>query len=136
MKRLWIALALVAGVLAAAPAWSGEMSTSTKTSSEPEESYTYQPPASAAPSPRLIAEEKAAIRAQQRMDRLAALDWYGVSLSRPAQVATPFTAPRAAYWDRPHQLPNAWYEAVQRPFNMHITDDYEAAQRGYPPLNR
>jgi hypothetical protein len=98
-----------------------------------DESWSYQPPSSAV-NARAIVQEKAEIRSQQRMDRLAAQNWYGVSVSRPTNIGTPFTTPRASWWDRSHQLPNAWYEAVQRPFNVHVTNDERVAQRGYQPV--
>jgi hypothetical protein len=103
------------------------------TSDTADESWSYQPPSSAA-NARAIVQEKAEIRSQQRMDRLAAQSWYGVSVSRPTIIGTPFTSPRASWWDRSHQLPNAWYEAVQRPFNVHVTSDERVAQRGYQPV--
>jgi hypothetical protein len=104
-----------------------------KTTSDTDESWTYQPSTSPVSNARAIAQEKAEIRAQQRMDRLSAQSWSGIYTARPAESGTPFTQPRASWWDRPHQLPNAWYEAVQRPFNIHVTDDH-VAQRGYPPM--
>jgi hypothetical protein len=128
--------AFFGGLLAAAnTAWSAEVAAPAKTNSAADESWAYQPGTPSQPNARAIVQEKAAIRAEQRMDRLAALNWYGVSLSRPASAPIPFTSPRASWWDRPHQLPYAWYEAVQRPFNVHVTTDDRVAQRGYQPVN-
>ena len=42
-------------------------------------------------SPTQIIQEKAQIRAAQRMSRIAAKDWFGYSQARPRTNATPFT---------------------------------------------
>ncbi|HEY4232352.1 MAG TPA: hypothetical protein VGM76_02920 [Lacipirellulaceae bacterium] len=135
MQKLILYSSLFGGLLAIfAPSWAGEIAQPTKSRNDADESWTYQPPTSSVTTARAIVQQKAEIRAQQRMDRLAAQSWYGVSLSRPTLTGTPFTMPRASWWDRPNQLPNAWYEAVQRPFNVHVTSDERVAQRGYQPV--
>jgi hypothetical protein len=134
MQRTTFHVAFLGCLLAfIAPSWAADAVHPPKATSDTDESWSYQPPSSAA-NARAIVQEKAEIRSQQRMDRLAAQEWYGVSVSRPTMIGTPFTSPRAAWWDRSHQLPNAWYEAVQRPFNVHVTNDERVAQRGYQPV--
>jgi hypothetical protein len=135
MQRVILHAAIACGLMAfVAPAKAAEISSHpAKATSDADESWTYQTPTNSVSNARAIVQEKAEIRSAQRMDRIAALNWYGISLSRPASSPTPLTSPRLSWTDRPHQLPNAWYEAIQRPFTVRVTDDH-VAQRGYPPL--
>ncbi len=41
--------------------------------------------------PRQMVQQKAQVRAEQRMSRIAAAEWFGHSVSRPRTSATPFT---------------------------------------------
>lgn len=61
------------------------------------------------PQKRTIIQEKAALRAEQRMARLAASRWYGISNSRPTASAMPFTTMYSHAWQMPGGRPFAWY---------------------------
>jgi len=58
----------------------------------------------AAPAVRLKAE----FRAQQRMRRLAAMKWFGMSNSRPAATATPWASLYSPAWVSNTQRPFSW----------------------------
>ena len=63
-----------------------------------------------APTPRQIIQQKAQIRAVQRMNRMAALEWYGYSKARPRTTTTPFTGLYGSQWQsRSLGRPAAWY---------------------------
>lgn len=61
------------------------------------------------PTPTDIVQQKAQIRAQQRMDRMASSAWYGISNSRPTGGQTPFMSRYAPMWEMPGGRPFAWY---------------------------
>jgi len=48
--------------------------------------------------PALAVRRKAEIQADQRLARLAAMKWYGLSNSRPVANPTPFTGPYSPAW--------------------------------------
>lgn len=56
-----------------------------------------------------IVQQKAELKAQQRMARLETSRWYGVSLSRPTAAGMPFTSMYSPAWTRPGGRPFAWY---------------------------
>lgn len=63
-----------------------------------------------------IAMQKAELKAQQRMDRLASQKWYGFVPGRPTASATPFTTMYySPTWTRPGGQPFAWYTGYQQP---------------------
>jgi hypothetical protein len=63
-----------------------------------------------------IAQQKAELKAEQRMDRLASQKWYGMSPSRPTASGMPFTTMYyAPTWTRPGGQPFAWYTGYQQP---------------------
>jgi hypothetical protein len=70
---------------------------------EADESLYYQQPAYR-PNPRAIVHQKAQARAQQRQDRLAHLNWFGMTSGRTTAAATPFTT----YYIPARQMPGAW----------------------------
>jgi hypothetical protein len=46
-----------------------------------------------------LPRQRAQLKAQQRMERMAALKWYGLSNARPTAMVTPFMgAPYAPHW--------------------------------------
>jgi hypothetical protein len=61
------------------------------------------------PDTRAIIQQKAQIRAQQRMDRLASMNWYGMSNSRPQGSPTPFFTRYSPTWEMPGGKPYSWY---------------------------
>ena len=67
------------------------------------QSYQYEP------NPKEIIHQKAQARAHQRMARMAAMRWYGMSNERPTASPTPFTALYSPSWQMPGGRPYAWY---------------------------
>jgi hypothetical protein len=66
-----------------------------------------------------IVQHKAQIRAQQRMDRLASMQWYGMSGSRPQSLATPFAARYGSLWEMPGGKPYSWYPYARPGYVMY-----------------
>ena len=79
---------------------------------ERDDSWYYQPattPTQYQPNPKAIIHQKAMARSQQRSDRLAAMNWYGMSNSRPTAAPTPFCTIYSPAWQSPGGKPFAWY---------------------------
>ncbi len=77
-----------------------------------ESSYTpstYAPP-TYEPNPKMIVQQNAQLRAQQRQLRLASLAWYGMSNSRPMASPTPFATRYSPVWEMPGGRPFAWHD--------------------------
>ncbi len=77
-----------------------------------DDSWYYQPskePTAYKPDPKMIAQQRAMAYGQQRSNRLAALNWYGMSNSRPTASPTPFTTLYSPAWQSPGGKPFAWY---------------------------
>jgi len=62
-----------------------------------------------------IIHEKAQVRAAQRQARLASLNWYGMSNSRPQAASTPFTSRYSPVWEMPGGKPYSWHPTYQWP---------------------
>ncbi len=62
-----------------------------------------------------IAQQKAMLRAEQRMDRLASLKWYGFQPGRPTASGMPFTTMYSPAWSRPGGRPFSWYTGYPQP---------------------
>jgi hypothetical protein len=75
-------------------------------SSDQVESWYYRTPETAPK--KTIPQQKAELRAQQRMARLAAQRWYGYSNARPTVAAMPFTSMYRPAWQRPGGRPYHW----------------------------
>jgi hypothetical protein len=94
------------------------------------DSWYYRPSEEAAPAkvnPRQIAQAKAMARGQQRADRLAALNWYGMYNGRPTAQSTPFC--NSAYsptWRAPYGSGFSWR---QGPTTYIVTNDDELVTR-------
>jgi len=58
--------------------------------------------------PELAIRKKAELKTAQRMQRLAALKWFGQSNSRPYASATPFMDYYSPYWAGNGSTPFAW----------------------------
>jgi hypothetical protein len=56
-----------------------------------------------------VAQLKAQQRGAQRMARLEAMRWYGMSASRPTATPMPFTTMYSPAWQMPGGRPFAWY---------------------------
>jgi len=77
-----------------------------------DDSWYYQPsnePTAYKPNPKMIVQQRAMEHGQQRANRLAALNWYGMSNSRPTASPTPFTTLYSPAWQSPGGRPFAWY---------------------------
>jgi hypothetical protein len=57
---------------------------------------------------RAIIQQKAQVRAAQRTARIASMNWYGMSNSRPTAASTPFTSMYSPVWQQPGGRPFAW----------------------------
>jgi hypothetical protein len=62
---------------------------------------------------RLAVRRKSEYRAAQRMNRIAALQWYGLSNSRPAASATPWMSQYSPTWTSNTRKPFAWSGAAR-----------------------
>jgi hypothetical protein len=71
------------------------------------------------PSPEAIIQQKAQMRAQQRMDRIASMQWYGMSGGRPQSIATPFSSRYGSLWEMPGGKPYSWYPYVRPGYVMY-----------------
>src|SRR3989304_4731520 len=118
MLRLFIGAALVGSLLVTgAPTRADEFDddhspVNQNSSPDRDESWYYQPstePTSYQPNPLAIIHQKALAPGQQRSDRLAALNWYGMSNSRPTAAPTPFTSLYSPVWQAPGAKPFVWY---------------------------
>jgi hypothetical protein len=77
-----------------------------------DDSWYYQPsnePTTYRPDPKMIAQQRAMAYGQQRASRIAALNWYGMSNSRPTASPTPFTTMYSPAWQSPGGRPFAWF---------------------------
>jgi len=103
---LSIGLALVANTGFAA----GNLtSPSTSNSGEEQQSESWYREQAAKPDAKAIAQQKAMVRADQRMSRMASMQWYGMSNSRPQASGTPFSTRYSPLWGMPGGRPYAWY---------------------------
>ena len=103
---LSIGLALVANTGLAA----GNLtSPSTSNSGEEQQSESWYREQAAKPDAKAIVQQKAMVRADQRMSRMASMQWYGMSNSRPQASGTPFSTRYSPLWEMPGGRPYAWY---------------------------
>lgn len=79
----------------------------------PSDGSWYRTPTPRAEKPS-IARQKAVQRGEQRMARLDAMRWYGMSNSRPTAATMPYTTMYSPAWQMPGGRPFAWY-ASSRP---------------------
>jgi hypothetical protein len=126
MRRFFVGM-FVAGSIwcACGAAFAADATAEPAAKTNTDETWEYHPTTPSAPiykpNPTAIVQQKSMIRAQQRQDRMAAQDWYGLSNSRPTQSPTPFFTSRSRFWwDKQNQRPYAWYESAQQPFNIRV----------------
>ena len=79
-------------------------------SSDQAESWYYRTPETVPK--KTIPQQKAELRAQQRMARLAAQRWYGFSNARPTVAAMPFTSMYRPAWQQPGGRPYHWQRSA------------------------
>lgn len=87
--------------------------TTSKAPATLEDDWYYQPREQQKPTAREIVQEKAKFRGQQRLARMAALEWYGFSSARPRANPTPFGSMYSNVWAMPGGRPYAWYPTGQ-----------------------
>jgi hypothetical protein len=92
----------------------GDVATEVREFDDQSEAKYYESPRTA-PTPLEIIQFKAQVRAQQRMTRMASMEWYGMSASRPRASATPFTGMYSPVWQMPGGRPFAWTPAYHQP---------------------
>lgn len=103
---LSIGLAIGSGTCLAA----GNLAAPTTTSTgEEQQSESWYREHAAKPDAKAIAQQKAMVRADQRMARMASMQWYGMSNSRPQASGTPFSTRYSPLWEMPGGRPYAWY---------------------------
>ncbi len=83
--------------------------TSSSSSDQPQEQSWYREQQASKPDPKTIVQQKAQFRAQQRMSRMASLEWYGMSNSRPQASPTPFTGRYSPVWETPQGNSYSWF---------------------------
>ncbi|HEX3599327.1 MAG TPA: hypothetical protein VHU84_04255 [Lacipirellulaceae bacterium] len=126
MSRVWkwslramfvgIGLALFSGPCLAA----GNFIASTTTSDEPhEQSWSREQQQPAKPDPKAIVQQKAEMRAEQRMSRMASMQWYGMSNSRPQASPTPFSTRYSPLWETPGGSPYSWFPCSRPGYVMY-----------------
>jgi hypothetical protein len=62
-----------------------------------------------------IIQQRAQMRADQRQERIATANWYGMSIGRPSGTSTPFTSRYGSVWEMPGGRPYSWTPAYTRP---------------------
>ncbi len=86
------------------------MPTTTPPAEEQHEQSWYREQQQAAkPDPKAVVQQKAAFRAEQRMSRMASMEWYGMSNSRPQACPTPLTSRYSPTWENPGGSPYSWF---------------------------
>lgn len=110
IKLSWRAMFLSIGMAACSCLAAGDfMNSAAAANEQPKEQSWYREQQNVKPTPTEIVQQKAQIRAQQRMDRMGSMAWYGISNSRPTGGTTPFMSRYAPMWEMPGGRPFAWY---------------------------
>jgi hypothetical protein len=73
-----------------------------------EDDWDYKPSYVYQPNPKAIIHQKAQARALQRISRMTAMRWYGMSNERPTASPTPFSGLYSPVWQMPGGRPYAW----------------------------
>jgi hypothetical protein len=86
------------------------------------EMWFYEQERSRYDDPKMAIRRRAETRAQQRQDRMASMQWYGMSNSRPSVSITPLCGGYSAYWGSNSYDPLRWRSSaaplvVARPTN-------------------
>ncbi len=115
MSRMWTttlgALLLGAGftLCASTSVGAGNFVGPPPATEEQHEQSWYREQQNAKPDPKVIVQQKAQFRAEQRMSRMASMEWYGMSNSRPQACPTPMTGHYSPVWESPGGSPYSWY---------------------------
>ena len=107
-------LSLVANAHAQKPAAKSETPPRPEaTMSQTPEMWFYEQQQRRYDDPRVAVREKAEFRAHQRQQRIAAMDWYGFSNSRPRANPTPWGSTYSTQWVGSGSQPYSWSGARQ-----------------------
>jgi hypothetical protein len=99
-------MAIISSVSLAA----GNPVSTTPPAEEPhEQSWYREQQQTGKPDPKAIVQQKAQFRAEQRMSRMASMEWYGMSNSRPQACPTPLTSRYSPTWENPGGSPYSWF---------------------------
>jgi len=116
MSRMWkvsfgaIVVGLSLTICSASSFGAGDFSTASNGNNDDSHDQSwYREQAASKPDPKANVQQKAAIRAQQRMDRMASMEWYGMSNSRPLASPTPYMTRYSPLWESPGVTPFSWY---------------------------
>ena len=80
-----------------------------------DEQWSYEQNYASKPDPRTIIQFKAQRRAAERMDRMASMQWYGMSNARPTATTTPFCSMYSPAWQVPGGRPFGWFHSQRSP---------------------
>jgi hypothetical protein len=92
---------------------------SVTTGEEQQDQSWYREQSSAKADSLAIIQQKAQIRAEQRNSRMASMQWYGMSNSRPQGAVTPFTSRYSPVWEMPGGKPYSWYPQARPGYVMY-----------------
>jgi hypothetical protein len=87
----------------------GDFMTAPAAGEEQHEQSWYREQQASKPDAKVIVQQKAEFRAQQRMSRMASMEWYGMSNSRPQASPTPFAGRYSPLWETPGGSPYSWF---------------------------
>jgi hypothetical protein len=91
--------------------------TTTATAEDQQESWYREQ--SAKPDAKAVVQQKAMVRADQRMARMASLQWYGMNNSRPQASGTPYSTRYSPLWEMPGGKPYSWYPYARPGYVMY-----------------
>jgi hypothetical protein len=112
LPAMVVALMLLARTPLAAQELEGRLPLSTEPATDPAYSYSqpsYPAPKSYQPDSLALIHQRAQQYGAQRQARLAAMNWYGMSNSRPTASPTPFATMYSPAWQTPGHRPYAWH---------------------------
>ena len=115
LKILTGVCVLAVGILATSCFAAGNLMSTGAGDNAQEQSWNREQKTSAKIEARAYIQQRAQARAQQRQDRIAAMNWYGMSNSRPNAATTPYTSRYSSVWEMPGGRPYSWTPAWSRP---------------------
>jgi hypothetical protein len=115
LKLLTGSCVVAIGIIATSCLAAGNLMNNGAGDNPQEQSWNREQNASARMDARTYIQQRAQARAQQRQDRIAAMNWYGMSNGRPNAATTPFTSRYSSVWEMPGGRPYSWTPAWSRP---------------------
>jgi hypothetical protein len=110
-----VGLAVCASTVFAA----GNFISSSATAEEPHEQSWAREQQPTKVDPKVIVQQKAEFRAEQRMSRMASMEWYGMSNSRPQASPTPYSTRYSPVWEMPGGSPYSWHPCSRPGYVMY-----------------